>query len=210
MRIIIWHALVARGILSGMLLVFSLLAISLVWSVGQRVDVWAFLLFNLRGSRPVWLDWMMLGFTQIGSAAAALVIGLILFLAGNRLLAYEFILGSLTLWITAFFGGDSDAHCRLPGWRAIFPKRAYQPGVLHGDADGPVFPRQRLGGIYALRHCPVGGYHAHVCGCALPTGCAGWGYSGQCLGTSGSTCQRVCAEWNRVKRITPRPLAREN
>jgi membrane-associated phospholipid phosphatase len=99
MRTIIWHALVARGILSSMLLVFSLLAVSLVWSVGQRVDVWAFLVFNLRGSRPAWLDWTMLGFTQIGSGAAALAIGLILFLAGDRLVAYEFILGSITLWM---------------------------------------------------------------------------------------------------------------
>ena len=82
-----------------MLLVFSLLAVSLVWSAGQRLDVWAFLFFNLRGSRPVWLDRMMLGFTQIGSGIAALVIGLVLFLAGDRLVAYELILGTLTLWI---------------------------------------------------------------------------------------------------------------
>jgi len=99
MRNIIWHGLVARGILSSMLLAFTLLAVSLVWSVGQRVDVWAFLFFNLRGSRPVWLDWTMLGFSQIGSGIAGLVIGLFLYMTGNRLAAYELILGSLTLWI---------------------------------------------------------------------------------------------------------------
>ncbi len=99
MRMIIWHGLAARGILSSMLLVFSLLAVSLVWSAGQRLDVWAFLFFNLRGSRPVWLDRTMLGFTQIGSGIAALAIGLILFLTGDRLVAYELILGTLTLWI---------------------------------------------------------------------------------------------------------------
>jgi membrane-associated phospholipid phosphatase len=99
MRIIIWHGLAARGILSSMLLVFSLLAVSLVWSVGQRVDVWAFLFFNLRGSRPVWLDRTMLGFTQIGSGVAALALGLILFLASDRRVAYELILGTLTLWM---------------------------------------------------------------------------------------------------------------
>jgi membrane-associated phospholipid phosphatase len=99
MRKIIWNALVARGILTGMLLVFSLVAISLVWSVGQRVDVWAFLVFNLRGARPAWLDWIMLGFTQVGSAPAALAIGLVLFFSGNRLAAYEFSLGSITLWM---------------------------------------------------------------------------------------------------------------
>ncbi len=99
MRIVIWRGLVARGLLSSMLLVFSLLAVSLVWSVGQRVDVWAFLFFNLRGPRPLWLDWMMLGFTQIGSGIFALAIVLILFLAGDRLAANELILGTLTLWI---------------------------------------------------------------------------------------------------------------
>jgi membrane-associated phospholipid phosphatase len=99
MRMIIWHGLAARGILSSMLLVFSLLGVSLVWSAGQRVDVWVFLVFNLRGARPVWLDWTMLGFTQIGSGLAALAIGLILFLTGDRLVAYEFILGTITLWM---------------------------------------------------------------------------------------------------------------
>jgi membrane-associated phospholipid phosphatase len=99
MRVFIWRALVARGLLSGMLLVFSLVAVSLVWSVGQRVDVWAFLVFNLRGARPAWLDWTMLGFTQVGGSLGALVIGLILFFAGNHLIAYEFILGSITLWL---------------------------------------------------------------------------------------------------------------
>ena len=99
MRVIIWQGLSTRGILSSMLLVFSILAVSLVWSAGQRMDVWAFLFFNLRGPRPVWLDKTMLGFTQIGSGISALAIGLVLFLAGDRLVAYEFILGTLTLWM---------------------------------------------------------------------------------------------------------------
>ena len=99
MRIVLWHGLVARGILSSMLLVFGILAVSLVWSVGQHVDVWVFLFFNLRGPRPVWLDRTMLGFTQIGSGMTALAIGLILFLASDHLVAYELILGTLTLWI---------------------------------------------------------------------------------------------------------------
>lgn len=98
-RFLIWHALAIRGILSAMLLVFSLLALSLVWSAGQRIDVWAFLFFNLRGARPLWLDRMMLGFTQIGNGITALALGLVLFFTGKRLVAYELILGTLTLWI---------------------------------------------------------------------------------------------------------------
>ena len=71
----------------------------MLWSAGQRLDAWVFLSFNLRWSRPGWLDRIMLGFTQIGSGIAAFGIALILFLAGNRLLAYELILGTLTLWL---------------------------------------------------------------------------------------------------------------
>ncbi len=82
-----------------MLLVFSLLAISLIWSTGQQLDAWAFLFFNVRGLRPSWLDWIMLGFTQIGNGIVSLGIALVLFLAGDRLLSYETILGTLTLWL---------------------------------------------------------------------------------------------------------------
>ena len=89
----------SQAILASMLLIFSLLAISLVWSAGQRLDAWVFLSFNLRWSRPLWLDRIMLGFTQIGNGIAALGIALVLFLAGDRLLAYELILGTLTLWL---------------------------------------------------------------------------------------------------------------
>jgi membrane-associated phospholipid phosphatase len=133
MRMLIWHGLAARGTLSSMLLVFSILAVSLVWSVGQRVDVWAFLFFNLSGSRPVWLDRTMLGFTQIGSGLAALAIGLILFLTGNRLVAYELILGTLTLWIVVEL---VKALVRRP--RPIF--RVTQARIVGMQAGGRSFP----------------------------------------------------------------------
>jgi membrane-associated phospholipid phosphatase len=82
-----------------MLLVFCLVAISLVWSIGQRLDAWVFLSINLRGSRPRWLDQIMLGFTQVGNGLTSLAIAAILFFANERLLAYELILGTLTLWL---------------------------------------------------------------------------------------------------------------
>ena len=98
-RMMFWRGLATHGILASMVLVFSLLALSLLWSVGQRLDAWAFLLFNLRGTRPLWLDHMMLGFTQLGNGIIGLAIALIFFAAGERLLAYEFVLGILTLWL---------------------------------------------------------------------------------------------------------------
>jgi membrane-associated phospholipid phosphatase len=99
MRIVFWNGLQSHKFLAGMLLVFSLLGISLVWSAGQRLDAWAFLLFNVRGKRPVWLDLVMKVLTQIGSGSVALAIALVLFLINDRMLSYELLLGTLTLWM---------------------------------------------------------------------------------------------------------------
>lgn len=98
-RTFFWIGLKSHKVLVSMLLVFSLLATSLVWTTGQKFDTWAFLIFNVRGSRPLWLDRMMLGCTQIGSPIAVLGIALVLLLVNKRLLAYELILGAITLWL---------------------------------------------------------------------------------------------------------------
>lgn len=153
MRIIIWHGLAAQGILSSMLLVFSLLAVSLVWSIGQRVDVWAFLFFNLRGPRPVWLDRTMLGFTQIGSGIAALAIGLILLLAGDRLVAYEFILGALTLWIVVEL-----VKALVRRSRPIF--RVTQARIVGYQAGGRSFPSGHTSQAFFMATLMASHFHA--------------------------------------------------
>jgi membrane-associated phospholipid phosphatase len=99
-RTIFWLGLESQAILVSMLLIFSLVAISLVWTSGQRLDSMVFLTFNMRWSRPRWLDQVMLAFTQIGNGFATLALAMILFLAGQRILAYELILGTLTLWLS--------------------------------------------------------------------------------------------------------------
>ena len=54
-RMFFWHGLQAQPILASMILGFSLLALSLLWSAGQRMDTWTFLFFNLRGrTHPGW------------------------------------------------------------------------------------------------------------------------------------------------------------
>ena len=99
-RAVFWQSLQSQAILVSMLLIFNLVAISFVWTAGQRLDSWVFLTFNLRGLRPRWLDRVMLGFTQIGNGFTTLGIAIILFLANERILAYELILGTLTLWLS--------------------------------------------------------------------------------------------------------------
>ncbi|MBP7964072.1 MAG: phosphatase PAP2 family protein [Caldilineaceae bacterium] len=98
-RLFFWHGLQANAILASMVLGFGLLALSLLWSWGQRIDAWTFLFFNLRGRRPAWLDRLMWGFTQIGNSMTSVALAGILFVIGHRLLAYELVLGTLTLWL---------------------------------------------------------------------------------------------------------------
>jgi membrane-associated phospholipid phosphatase len=98
-RATFWHSLEAQAILVSMLLIFSLVAISFVWSAGQKLDTWVFLTFNVRWVRPIWLDRVMLGFTQVGNGFTTLAFALILIFASQRYLAYELILGTLTLWL---------------------------------------------------------------------------------------------------------------
>ena len=155
MRMIIWHGLTSRGLLSSMLLVFSLLAVSLVWSAGQRVDVWAFLFFNLRWPRPVWLDRTMLVFTQIGSGFAVLVIGLALYSTGNRLLAYELFLGTLTLWIVVELVKALVRRSRPIIW-------VTQARIVGSQASGRSFPSGHTSQAFFMATLMAPYFHANI------------------------------------------------
>ncbi len=83
-----------------LLLFFSLLTLSLLWSAGQRLDTWIFLRFNLRGYHPLWMDHLMWACTQIGNGAVGILIGVFLYFIDLRRLAVELLLGILSLWMT--------------------------------------------------------------------------------------------------------------
>jgi membrane-associated phospholipid phosphatase len=85
--------------ITSMLICFGLLALSLLWATGQSIDAWVFSYFNLRGKHPIWLDRIMLGFTQIGNGIFALLVAFVLFFIRVHRLAYELVLGTLTLWL---------------------------------------------------------------------------------------------------------------
>lgn len=155
MRSIIWHALTADGTLTSMLLVFSLLAVSLVWSAGQRLDVWVFLIFNIRGPRPAWLDWTMLVFTQIGSGVAALVLGLVWFCSGDLLMAYEVILGTLSLWIVVEL-------VKAVVRRSRPFIRVTQARVVGSRASGRSFPSGHTSQVFFLATLMSSHFHASI------------------------------------------------
>ncbi len=94
-----WFQLKAQKVLVSLVLIFSIVALSLIWKEGQSIDVWVFMLLNTRGNRPPWIDWTMLGATQIGHGFFAVIMAIAFYLWVDRLLSYELILGTLTLWL---------------------------------------------------------------------------------------------------------------
>ena len=98
-RLALLIGLLSQRILVGLLLFFSLLTLSLLWSAGQRIDDKVFLYFNQHQMRRVWLDWFMWGATQIGNGVVGLGLAGILFLLRQRRLAIELVLGILSLWL---------------------------------------------------------------------------------------------------------------
>jgi len=99
LRIIFGESIKKQKHLAALIIIFCMTAVSLVWKAGQRIDVWAFLVFNLRGRRGRRLDRIMLSITQLGSGGFALGIAVVYYLSGNQSLSYEIILGSLSLWL---------------------------------------------------------------------------------------------------------------
>jgi membrane-associated phospholipid phosphatase len=91
------RGLLAKRILFGLLLFFSLLTLSLLWSAGQQLDALIFLYFNQHRFRKPWLDLVMLVTTQLGRGLFGFTLAVIFFLLGLHRLVIELILGILTL-----------------------------------------------------------------------------------------------------------------
>ena len=164
-RWVFWHGLAAHRDLAGMLLVFSVLSLTLLWSAGQRLDAWAFLFFNLWGPRPLWLDRVMLGFTQIGNGAAGLAVALIFFGTGDRLLAYELVLGILTLWLVVEL-----MKALLHRGRPFI--RLTQTRVVGGRASGRSFPSGHTSQVFFMATLLVQHFHLGVWAAILLYGIA--------------------------------------
>jgi membrane-associated phospholipid phosphatase len=92
-------ALHTQRVLMSMLFLFALLVLSLVWSAGQRLDTWVFLVINLRGYHPRWLDRAIWLITQLGNMVTAILIAILFLLLNYRSLTVEIIFGSLLLWL---------------------------------------------------------------------------------------------------------------
>lgn len=97
-RVSLWTALSRQRGLVILLSLFALVTLSLIWSVGQRLDTRVFMLLNMR-TYPIWLDRFFWFATQLGNMLTAFGAALLLFVLNYRRLAIEIIFGTLTLWL---------------------------------------------------------------------------------------------------------------
>jgi membrane-associated phospholipid phosphatase len=154
-RVFFWHGLQSQPILASMTLGFSLLALSLLWSTGQRMDAWIFLLLNFRGGHPRWLDRLMWGLTQIGNGIVIMVLALILFLAGDHLLAYGLSLGALTLWLVV-----ESVKALVHRGRPFI--RLSQARIVGQQASGRSFPSGHTSQAFFMATLMAGYFHVGV------------------------------------------------
>lgn len=94
-----WKKIVEYKLLVGLILIFCFIAISLVWKKGQQIDVWVFKIINVQDDHSSWLDKFMLGSTQLGNGIFAFVLAFFFYIRIDKLLSYEVVLGTLTLWL---------------------------------------------------------------------------------------------------------------
>ena len=92
-------ALWAQRVLVGLVCAFTIVAVTLVWSVGQQFDTRIFVFFNLHSYRSDWLDQVVWQVTQLGSMVAAFSVAGLLYLLHLRRVAIEIVLGTITVWL---------------------------------------------------------------------------------------------------------------
>lgn len=106
-----------------LLVLFNLVVLSLLWTAGQELDAGIFRVFNLRGARPPGLDRVMWWITQLGNGMFSLALSAFFYLYGQRRLAVELILGTLTLWLAVetikVLTGRTRPYLLLSGVRVI-------------------------------------------------------------------------------------------
>ena len=151
----LWLAVKANSVLVSLLIVFSLVTVSVTWNEGQKADEWVFMLFNSRGERPPSLDWFMLGLTQLGRFAFAIILALVFYLTESKLFAYSLIFGVITLGlmieIIKLYIRRVRPYIKLKKIRIVGAK-----------ARGRSFPSGHTGQAFFLASLLVHYYHVNV------------------------------------------------
>lgn len=98
-RSALWIAILSQRQIFIGLPIFGIVALSLLWTKGQEIDTSVFVLFNLWGKRPEWLDGAMWVLTQMGSNPVSFILAAYWFFTLDRAFGLIIALGTTTLWI---------------------------------------------------------------------------------------------------------------
>jgi membrane-associated phospholipid phosphatase len=98
-RSTLWSAILGQRQVFVGLPIFGIVALSLLWTKGQEIDVSVFQVFNLWGKRPKWLDGLMWALTQMGSNPVSFILAAYWFFTLDRSFGLLIALGTTTLWI---------------------------------------------------------------------------------------------------------------
>lgn len=132
-REFIWWNVTQHKVLASFFLLFIVLALSVIWSLGAKLDDVVFVFLNNHGIRTKFNDSLMVILTQIGNGLVAFLLVVLFYLLNQRTFAFQFILGMITLWMVVEL-------CKL----LIGRKRPYYsietPRIVGNKAIGYSFP----------------------------------------------------------------------
>jgi len=98
-REFIWRNVTQHKVLASFFLLFIVLALSVIWSLGAKLDELVFVFLNTHGIRTKFNDSLMVILTQIGNGLVALMLVVVFYLLNQRIFAFQFVLGTITLWL---------------------------------------------------------------------------------------------------------------
>ncbi len=96
----IWTNVLEHKLLALFFLIFVVLALTVVWSLGARLDDLVFKFLNKYARISRFADGLMSVLTQFGNGLVALLIAAAFFAFGQRLFAFQFIFGTISVWLT--------------------------------------------------------------------------------------------------------------
>ncbi len=99
----IWQNVIEHKVLAILFFLFIVLALSVIWSFGAKLDELVFMYLNSHGIRSPLNDNLMMILTQAGNGLVAFILVTLFYLLNQRIFAYQFFLGTITLWLVVEF-----------------------------------------------------------------------------------------------------------
>lgn len=95
----IWRNITQHIVLASFFLLFVVLALSVIWSFGAKLDDLIFVFLNNHGIHTKIGDSLMVILTQIGNGLFGLTLVVVFYLLNQRIFAFQLLLGTVTLWV---------------------------------------------------------------------------------------------------------------